>query len=518
MKLRFLKTFCALATALLIDSVPSIVTAADADSAYVFTSFRDADQKFLRYLYSFDGYHWTNVPGTFLAANVGTNQQFRDPSIVRGPDGTFHLVWTAGWHGDQGFGYANSKDLVHWSAQKFVPVMTNEPTTVNVWAPEIFYFPGSSRGDEAQLKNDKLEPPHVGCYVIIWASTIPGRFPDLQEKHDNNHRLYFTTTRDFKEFAPAKLFFEPGFSVIDGFILQDGNKFVLLNKDNSRPNLNLRVAFADSPLGAWTNESEPFTQKFTEGPAALKVGDDWLVYFDAYREKIYGALKTRDFKTFTNVTKEVSFPAEHKHGTALRVPREILDGLLKNAEQQVLAESNYSQTISGRADDILKILALIDTNTAAKVHAAIVTQYRSLRSWHDENDSRLKAAKANTNATTQIRASLEMLHEKFLSTLAEKLSPEQTEAVKDKLTYGKVQFTFAGYMAAYPGLAEVHKQKILELLKQAREEAMDGGSAEEKTAVFQKAKGKINNYLSKQGIKSEKKKTTVEVGSDSPAK
>ncbi|HSY19854.1 MAG TPA: glycoside hydrolase family 43 protein [Candidatus Acidoferrales bacterium] len=280
------------------------------DKAYLFTSFHDADQKYLRFLYSNDGYHWTNVPGTFFEANVGTSKQFRDPSIVRGPDGTFHLVWTAGWHGDQGFGYANSKDLIHWSEQKFVPVMTNEPTTVNVWAPELFY--------DGQGKQ----------FVILWASTVPGRFPDKLEKHDNNHRLYFTTTRDFKTFAPAKLFFEPGYSVIDGFILRDGKKFVLLNKDNSRPNLNLRVAFAQSPLGPWENVSEPFTQKFTEGPCALKVGDDWLIYFDAYREKIYGAVKTRDFKTFTDATNEVSVPPGHKHGTAIQVPREILENLL----------------------------------------------------------------------------------------------------------------------------------------------------------------------------------------------
>src|SRR5712671_4502982 len=130
---------------------------------YLFTSFRDADQKFLRFLYSDDGYHWMNVPGTFLEANVGTSKQFRDPSIVRGPDGVFHLVWTSGWHGDQGFGCASSRDLIHWSEQQFVPVMTNEPTTVNVWAPELFYDAGFSlswrRGDESQTKKSKLEPP-----------------------------------------------------------------------------------------------------------------------------------------------------------------------------------------------------------------------------------------------------------------------------------------------------------------------------------------------------------------------
>jgi hypothetical protein len=278
------------------------------DSVCLFASFRDADQKFLRFLYSFDGYHWTNAPGTFLEANVGASKQFRDPSLLRGPDGNFHLVWTAGWHGEQGFGYAESKDLIHWSPQQFVPVMTNEPTTVNVWAPELFY------------DDDRL--------IIAWASTIPGRFPDNLEKHDNNHRLYFTTTRDFTNFTPAKLFFDPGFSVIDPFILKDGESYVLVCKDNSRPNLNLRVAFAKSPAGPWEKVSEPFTQKFTEGPCALKIGGDWLIYFDAYREKIYGAVKTRDFKTFTDITKDVSFPEGHKHGTALKVPREILDGVL----------------------------------------------------------------------------------------------------------------------------------------------------------------------------------------------
>jgi hypothetical protein len=107
---------------------------------------------------------------------------------------------------------------------------------------------------------------------------------------------------------------------------------VLVHKDNSRPNLNLRVAFSKSAEGPWENVSAPFTQKFTEGPCALKVGDDWLIYFDAYRQKVYGAVKTRDFKTFTDVTKDVSFPEGHKHGTAIAVPATILDGLLRHSQ------------------------------------------------------------------------------------------------------------------------------------------------------------------------------------------
>ncbi len=280
------------------------------DAAYLFTSFREPAQDGLRFLFSFDGYHWTNVPGIFLKPNVGSGKLMRDPSLVRGPDGTFHLVWTTGWRGDQGFGYAHSQDLVHWSEQRFVPAMAHEPTTVNVWAPELFYDEGRKQ------------------FIIVWSSTIPGRYPDNLEPHDNNQRAYYTTTRDFKSFAPARLFFEPGYSVIDGFVLKDAARYVFLHKDNTRPMRNLRVAFGDSPLGPWRNISQPFTEQYTEGPCALKLGEDWLVYFDAYRAGTYGALKTRDFASFTDITCEVSFPQGHKHGTAIRVERKVVDYLL----------------------------------------------------------------------------------------------------------------------------------------------------------------------------------------------
>jgi hypothetical protein len=314
MRFRLLIRAC-LAVGLCLASGPvAPVASAKAAAVYLFTSFHEADQKYLRFLYSFDGYHWTNVPGTFLEAQAGTSKQFRDPSLARGPDGVFHLVWTAGWRGEPGFGCASSKDLIHWSEQTLAPVMTNEPTTVNVWAPELFY------------------DARAADFMVVWASTIPGRFPDKLEKHNNNHRLYYTTTRDFTNFAPVKLFYDPGFSVIDPFVLKDGDRYVLICKDNSRLNLNLRAAFGGSPAGPWENVSEPFTQKFTEGPCALKIGDDWVIYFDAYRQKIYGAVKTRDFKTFTDITGEVSFPVGHKHGTGIKVPCEILDGLLKHSE------------------------------------------------------------------------------------------------------------------------------------------------------------------------------------------
>jgi Protein of unknown function (DUF3826) len=181
------------------------------------------------------------------------------------------------------------------------------------------------------------------------------------------------------------------------------------------------------------------------------------------------------------------------------------DSVATNAEPSSPAlEAKYTAVIESRTDGILKTLALSDTNKAARVHDLIIAQYRALNAWHTENDPKLKAARRDKAATAEIRDSLKKLHQSFLAGLAENLTPEQIEQVKDKTTYGKVQFTYAGYCAQYSNLSEANKQEILRLLKEAREEAMDGGSAKEKTAVFQRYKGVINNYLSKQGLHPDK--------------
>lgn len=337
-----------LAATLTVGAMLAVIKAARAedtkspdDTMYLFTSFRNDGEDGLQFLSSDDGYHWTAIPGKFLKPRVGPSKLMRDPSLLRGPDGTYHLVWTTGWKSDQGFGYAHSKDLVHWSPQEFIPVMTHEPTTVNVWAPELFY-------DEPNKR-----------FIICWASTIPGRFPDHAEPHDNNQRMYFTKTRDFKTFTPAKLFFDPDFSVIDCTIVKDDDHYVLVLKENTRPMRALRVAFGDTPLGPWRDVSKPFTANFTEGPTVLKIGDDWLIYYDAYRSGTYGAAKTRDFKTFTDVSDEVSFPAGHKHGTVLTVPRKDVEYLLKVGPQQM---PGVRQPLVSKLslDEIEKRLAAID--------------------------------------------------------------------------------------------------------------------------------------------------------------
>jgi hypothetical protein len=143
--------------------------------------------------------------------------------------------------------------------------------------------------------------------------------------------MYYTTTRDFETFTETKLFLDPGFSVIDCVIVKrKKNDYVLVLKDNTRPNRNISVAFGKSPLGPFSNYSEPFTGFLTEGPTVTKVEDDYLIYYDSYGDKSYKAVKTTDFKTFTDISSEISLPEGHKHGTIVKVKQEVVDKLKEN--------------------------------------------------------------------------------------------------------------------------------------------------------------------------------------------
>ena len=289
-----------------------------ADDVYLFSYFTGNGEDGLHFARSEDGVRWRPVRGgrSFLAPTVGT-KLMRDPSIVRGPDGQFHLVWTSGWW-DHGFGVAHSSDLKTWSSQAWVKVLEDTPGVRNVWAPEIHY-------DAA-----------AGVYLIVWASTIEGRFPETLEPGGDtgngrplNHRLYATTTKDFVTYTPARLFHDGGFNAIDGVVVPHGDRAVLIVKDETKapqPRKHLRVATAPAMSGPWGPASSAISPDWVEGPTVLRVGDVWRIYFDEYTRKRYGGVETRDFRTFTPLT-GVSFPAGMRHGTAFPVPRTVADAL-----------------------------------------------------------------------------------------------------------------------------------------------------------------------------------------------
>ena len=285
------------------------------EEAYLFSYF-NGNGDGLHLAYSTDGLNWEAVKNdtVLLKPEIGKDKLMRDPSIVQDEEGTFHMVWTSGWW-DQGIGYASSKDLINWSEQQNIPVMEKFEGTKNTWAPELFYD-----------KTDKT-------FYIFWASTVPGAFPDLPTSESEkglNHRQYYVTTKDFKTFSETQLFFEPGFSVIDGAILEKEDTYYLFVKnENSNPaEKNIRITSNNKPYGFPTEVSAPITGDYwAEGPTPLQVGDYVYVYFDKYTQGRYGAIRSKDMKHWEDVSDSIYFPKGIRHGTAFKVSGKILEGL-----------------------------------------------------------------------------------------------------------------------------------------------------------------------------------------------
>lgn len=286
---------------------------------YVFSFFRDNGQTGVFLATSEDALNWREVNGgrPVIIPQVG-GRLMRDPSICRGPDGTYHMVWTTSWT-DKGFGVAHSTNLLDWSEQRFVPVNEDEPKARNTWAPEIFY-------DDAS-----------GQYVVIWATTIEGLFPETQAKKESgyNHRMYAATTRDFETWTPKRLFYDGGFNVIDAFLFRHEGRYVMVVKDETvepSPQKNLRVVWSEGGvMGPWGKPGPAFTdnrESWAEGPAVIQAGDRWLVYYDKYNKRDYAAVETRDFVTFAPV--EVRLPKGIKHGTIVKVDAATARGLEAN--------------------------------------------------------------------------------------------------------------------------------------------------------------------------------------------
>lgn len=285
--------------------------------AWLFSYFTDNGQHGMHLAWSRDGLNWKPIKEgkPIMPPPANVSKLVRDPSLCRAPDGTFHMVWTGSWTA-RGIGYASSKDLIHWTDQRSIPVMEHEPTTRNAWAPELFY-------DEAD-----------GTYYIFWSSTIPGRYAETagSSETDYNHRMYYTSTKDFKTFTPTKPFWDPGHNVIDGFLAKDKDRYLLFYKDETlkpQEKKNILLAVGKSPTGPFQVQGVVSHANWVEGPTVLKIGDDWILYYDCYTKKHYGAVRSSDLKNWENVTDRLTVPKGMRHGTTFEVDNAILEKLLE---------------------------------------------------------------------------------------------------------------------------------------------------------------------------------------------
>ena len=199
----------------------------------------------------------------------------------------------------------------------------------------------------------------------------------------------------------------------------------------------------------------------------------------------------------------------------------IIFGLLLSFSAFSQNDAEYRKVLTERAEKIVKTLGINDSEKYNRVTETLVNQYKVLGEINDTYDNNLKATKEKIKDGSQLEEVTESLYNEkmaqlynaqcaFLGNLSTELTNEQIDQVKDGMTYGVLMVTYKSYNDMVPSLKENEKRQIYAWLVEAREHAMSASSSKDKHGWFGKYKGRINNYLSKQGYDIQKERKAWE--------
>ena len=315
---------------------------AEAKEGYAFAYFTGNDLAgeniFMAASRGNDALKWDVLNGgkPVLKSGLGT-KGLRDPFIIRSPEGDkFYMIATdlsigggTSWDASQRQGSQHievweSTDLVNWSEQRHVKVSPD--TAGNTWAPEAHY-------DEK-----------IGAYVVYWASKIYNA-NDPSHSGGTHNKMMYSTTRDFRTFTEAKVWNDPGNSVIDSTVIKEGDTFYRFTKDEGRVSgcLDIMQEKSDDLLAVdvpatnprnWTLMANCIGKNAgtggVEGPTVFKSNTEekYYLFVDEFGGRGYiplesTSLENPDWKLSTNY----ELPRAPRHGTVLPVTKTELERL-----------------------------------------------------------------------------------------------------------------------------------------------------------------------------------------------
>lgn len=294
-------------------------------AGYLFVHFTGESEKGEQIYFSVskDGLHWKdlNHGEPVLTSKIGMCG-VRDPFPVRNPlDGKVYLIATDlriasgyGWQAAQENGSRDliiweTDDLIHWSSERSYTIGIQSAGCV--WAPE------------AVFDVEKNE------FLVFFASKVK-----YEEENVGKHRIYAAYTKDFKSFSDTFLYIERDRDVIDTTILQSGDNYYRISKDESNSRLLMEVS--NTLLGNFVKiESAVLSQLAgVEGPEGylLPDGKTWCLIADQFAEgKGYLPMVTEnlaegDFQVLHGCDYDMGI-THKRHGGVLLISDEEYDRL-----------------------------------------------------------------------------------------------------------------------------------------------------------------------------------------------
>jgi len=197
----------------------------------------------------------------------------------------------------------------------------------------------------------------------------------------------------------------------------------------------------------------------------------------------------------------------------------LMIGIAKQATSQTkslehtAAHSNTSNAHpleTTESNRVLKALNISDKAKKESVRNLLVRQYQQIQKTVAERDSKMKDAVQSASnkvdgekKAAEIWADYQILLSKrrdtFTNALSTHLSADQVELVQNTMTDDRLHKEFTLFQALLPNMTEPQKKQVYNYLLEARSNAMNVLSEEDRLKWFDKFRGRANNYLAKQG-------------------
>ena len=184
---------------------------------------------------------------------------------------------------------------------------------------------------------------------------------------------------------------------------------------------------------------------------------------------------------------------------------ELTKYLSENSYRNLLSDLSVEQ----KAKSWVESLELKNDDDISFVTTLIYNHLRAVRDWHNNHPYTMVPEGINPitgNPLSQLDRQMiinstipDEVHQKLMNGLRRVLTEPQVEAILDKYTVGKVEFTMRGYRDIVPDLTADEEATILSYLKEAREMAIDYKNMNQISAIFEIYKTKSEQHLISNG-------------------
>lgn len=183
--------------------------------------------------------------------------------------------------------------------------------------------------------------------------------------------------------------------------------------------------------------------------------------------------------------------------------------LAEAAAKAEAARIKSDEAVDKKAAGWVAELKLNDPAKEARVSAAVATHLKAVRDWHNTHAAIVPAGAFDPITGKEYSALHRQMigdsgipksvKEDLMNVLNAELTEAQVEAILDKYTVGKVEFTMNGYRSIVPNMTAEDEAFLYKNLKEARYRAIDFKNMNQISAIFEIYKTINEQYFTNSG-------------------